>query len=313
MKEVDAPADPLTRFASRLLETPALRPLPALKKEAQALQFLAASGSQLQPVFASLGLDMSRGWLGAAEAVSRAVKSEAARRLDAELTLLARTRLALSFYAPLAGGREAPPRAREELLAFFRRLAQHPVSRAALEGSMAAALPNLVDRYVAGAWERKKYIYGEITRVQRLNLAPGQVTELLRFLVMVRPGAYLLTTPGDRADRNTGYAPLQEAYLAKILPSLGALLASFPAALVSLGLRSTLAFPGASGTAEATSRLASVFAFRGRALSPTLVVDRGADSPDASWLNVTRRNARWHGLDQRILDEMYTMAAENGW
>jgi hypothetical protein len=313
MREVDAPADSLARFASRLLETPALRPLPALKKEEQALQFLAANGAQLQPVFASLGLDMSRGWRGAAEAVSRAVKAEVSRRLDAELTLLSRTRLTLSFYAPLAGGREAPPAAREELFGFFRRLAQHPVSRGALEGSMAAALSDLIDRYVGEAWERKKYIYGEITRVQRLSLAPGQVAELLRFMVMVRPGAYLLTTPGERADRNAGYAPLQEAWLSKILPTIGATLASFPAPLISMGLRSTLAFPGAAGTVEATSRLAAVLAFRGRALSPTLVVDRGADTPDASWLNVTRRNARWHGLDQRILDEMYTIAVENGW
>jgi hypothetical protein len=313
MREVDAPADPLARFASRLLETPALRLLPALKKEEQALQFVAANGPQLQPVFVSLGLDMSRGWRGAAEAVSRAVKIEAGRRLEEELTVLARTRLALSFYATLSGGREAPPRSREELLGFFGRLAQHPVSRAALVGSMAAALSDLVERYVAEAWERKKYIHGEITRVQRLSMAPGQVAELLRFMLMIRPGAYLLTTPGERADRSAGYAPLQETYLAKILPAIGSMLPSFPAALISMGLRSTLAFPGSSGTVEATCRLAAVLAFRGRALSPTLVVDRGADSPDASWLNVTRRNARWHGLDQRILDEMYTMAAENGW
>ena len=40
---------------------PALRQLAALQKEEQALQFLRVSGPQLQPVFASLGLDLSAG------------------------------------------------------------------------------------------------------------------------------------------------------------------------------------------------------------------------------------------------------------
>jgi hypothetical protein len=44
-----------------------------------------------------------------------------------------------------------------------------------------------------------------------------------------------------------------------------------------------------------------------------MVVDRGADSPDKSWFNVSRRNARWRGLDVSMLDELYTIAAENGW
>lgn len=312
MKEVDASADPLARFAARLLETPALRPLPALKKEDQALQFLVANGPQLQPVLGSLGLDMSRGWQGAAEAVARAVRAEASRRLQEELSALARTRLTLSFFPVLGGGRPAPAGARDELASFFGRLPQHPISRGALAGSMAVALPDIIERYIMEAWERKKYIYVEVTRVQRLSITAVDMAELLRFVVMVRPAAYLLSTPGERLDRNAGYAPLQEAYLSKILPTIAGMLRTFPAQAVAEGLRSTLLFTG-SEAVDAISRLAAVFAFRGRALSPALVVDRGADTPDASWLNVTRKNARWHGLDQRILDEMYTIAAENGW
>jgi hypothetical protein len=79
-----------------------------------------------------------------------------------------------------------------------------------------------------------------------------------------------------------------------------------------MGLRSTLGFPG-SPSVEAVSRLGAIMAMRGRALSPAVVVDRGADTPDKSWFNVQRRNARWHGLDGQMLDELYTIAAENGW
>jgi hypothetical protein len=309
---VDASAESLTRFASRLMGTPALRSLSALKKEEQALVFLAANGPQLQPIFTSLGLDTSRGWRGAADAVARAVRAEASRMLEAELTQLARSRIQLPFVPAFAGGRQASPSLRDELLGYFLRLARHPVSRAALEGSVPAALSDMVPRYLAEAWGRKRYVHGEITRVQRLSLAAPDAAELVRVVVMVRPGAYLLQTPGERADRNAGFAPLQESYLAKVQSTVAQLLPSLPPAVVSMGLRSTLAFPE-SGMIEAVSRLAAVFAHRGRSLTPGLVVDRGADGPDASWLNVARRNARWHGLDQRMLDELYTIAAENGW
>jgi hypothetical protein len=78
------------------------------------------------------------------------------------------------------------------------------------------------------------------------------------------------------------------------------------------GLRSTLAFPGAANV-EAVARLTAILALRGRTLAPGMVVDRGAVGPDTSWFNVSRRNSRWRGLDPGMLDELYTIAAENSW
>jgi hypothetical protein len=109
-----------------------------------------------------------------------------------------------------------------------------------------------------------------------------------------------------------GYSPLQEQYLSKILPGIASQAPSLPRPLLSMGLRCTLAFPGAANL-EAVSRMGAILALRGRALSPAAVVDRGADTPDKSWFNVQRRNARWHGFDSLMLDELYTIAAENRW
>ena len=64
---------------------------------------------------------------------------------------------------------------------------------------------------------------------------------------------------------------------------------------------------------EATARLAAVFAARCRNFQPNVRVDRGADSPDKSWLSIARRNHRFYGFDVKILDELYSIAAENGW
>ena len=312
MREVEASPESIAHFASRMLDTPALRQLPALQKEAQALQFLQANGPQLRTIFASLGLDASRGWQEPAAQVARAIKAESARSLAADLDALVESRIGFSFYTALAGGRPAPTSARGELRSLLQRAAMHPIARAALAGSVSAARADLIDKYIPQAWERKKYVYVEITRVQRLALAPSAVVDLARFALVMRPAAYLFITPGEKPEKDAGFAPLQESYLLKVLPNIVALLPSIPAPLISMGLRGTLAFPLTPGV-EAISRLAAIMALRGRTLAPGLVVDRGADTPDKSWFNVNRKNARWHGLDARMLDELYTIAAENGW
>ncbi|MGO9308163.1 MAG: hypothetical protein ACLQDL_03960 [Spirochaetia bacterium] len=312
MRAVEPSPDPVSRFASRLLETPALRLLPALQKEEQALNVLRINGPQLIPVFTSLGMDVSRGWREPAALISRSIRAEADRLAAAEIARLLTERLVLSFFPGLTGGRQAPARAREELRALILRAAAHPVARSALAGSLAAALSDLMEKYIPQAWERKKYTYVEITRVQHLSLSPSDLSDLTRCVVLLRPVAYLYVTPGETADKDVGYSPLQEQYLSKILPGIASQAASLPRALLSMGLRSTLAFPG-GGSVEAISRLGAVMAMRGRTLSPGAVIDRGADTADKSWFNVQRRNARWHGLDGRMLDELYTIAAENGW
>lgn len=312
MRAVQTSADPVTRFASRLLGTPALRRLSALQKEEQAVAALRTNGAQLLPIFSSLGLDVSRGWQEPAALVSRAVRAEADAMMADEVSEVLSTRLSFAFFPRLAGGRHAPESSREELRALIARAGAHPVARSALLGSLVIVRSGIIEKYIPRAWERKKYIYVEISRVQRLAIPGSDVVDLMRFIVLVRPAAYLFVTPGETVEKDAGYSPLQEQYVQKILPGLASQAPSLPNALLNLGLRSSMGFSGAGGP-EATARLGAILAMRGRALSPTLVVDRGADSPDKSWFNVQRKNARWHSLDGRMLEELYTIAADSGW
>ena len=309
---MEAQSDSLTRFVSRLFDTPALRPLPALQKEEQALRFLRANGAQLQPVFSTLGLDVRRGWREAAGEVARGMRAESDRLLALELSSISATRLTLSFFPAMAGGRQPPARARDELRALLQKLAQRHASRGALSGSLSAVRSELTDKYIPQIVLRKKYIYIEVSRVQRLSLPAADLADLVRFALMMRPASYLHVTPGDVEEKDAGFTPLQWQYVQKVIPGIQAMLPSFPPHLVALGMRSALAFP-ATPDVEAVARVATALALRGRTLAPALVVDRGADTPDKSWFNVTRKNARWHGLDPLMLDELYTIAAENGW
>jgi hypothetical protein len=312
MRKMEASGELLTRFVSRLFESPALRSLPLLQKEDQALQFLLANGPQLKPVFLSLGLDPSAGWESGVQVISQAVKQRVGAMLEAEIDSIVDQHITLSFFPAVFGGRQPPPRLRAELRALLRRSASHPVSRIALSGCLPAARSDLTGKYIPQAWARRKYLYLEVTRVQRLQLGADDLADLIRLTIMLRPAAYLFVTPAGVPDREAGFAPLQESFLQKALPSIGALLPSVPTPLIQLGVRSTLAFP-ATRTVEGVARASAILAFRGRSLVPGMVVDRGADTADKSWFNVARKNARWHGLDPSLLDELYTIAAENRW
>ena len=312
MRKMAARSQALPSFVSRMFEMPGLRALSALQKEEQALRFLRTNEQQLQPLLASMGLASPAGWRETVEALTQEMRAYADRLLEAEFARAIEGRLTFAFSPALAGGRQPPEKAREELTAMIHRVANHPVGRRALTGSLSAVLSDLTDKYIPLIWERRKYSYVEVTRVQRLGLKAEECADLLRLLLLVRPAAYLHVAPGAEAGKDSGLTTVQEPALLRALPALTAQLSSLPAQAVRFALRSALPFPAAQGL-EAVSRLAAVFAHRGRGLAPSLVVDRGADSPDKSWFNVARRNARWHGLDPRMLDELYTVAAENGW
>ena len=82
MKKMDVRNDPIPRFISRMFETPALRALPALQKEEQALQFLRQNSLQLQPLLASMGIAAAAGWQETIERLVREIRSLADGMLE---------------------------------------------------------------------------------------------------------------------------------------------------------------------------------------------------------------------------------------
>jgi hypothetical protein len=312
MMKMDVRNDAIPKFISRMFDTPALRALPALQKEEQALQFLRQNGPQLKPLLASMGIAGGVGWQETIAQLVQEIRSLSDTMLENEVSRAVEERLQFLFHPSLGTSRQPPARAREEIAAMCRRCANHPVARRALAGSLAAVLSDVTDKYISQIWERRKYAYVEVTRVQRLGLKADECADLLRLTLLIRPAAYLHVVSDSRLAPDAGFAPVQEQALQRALHGLSAQLAATLPELVRMALRSALPFPGTQSL-EAVSRLTAIFALRGRALVPSMVVDRGADTPDKSWFNITRRNATWRGLDPRMLDELYSIASENRW
>ena len=179
-------------------ETPALRSLSALQREEQTLQFLRQNGPQLQPLLSSMGVPAAADWKETVAHFVREIRSLADRLLDDEIRRAIDQRLQFSFYPALGTGRQPPATAREELGALCRRITNHPVGRKSLSGSLSAVLSDLTDKYIPQIWERRKYTYVEVTRVQRLSLKAEECADLLRLTLLLRPAAYLPVTPGEQ-------------------------------------------------------------------------------------------------------------------
>jgi len=312
MMKMDSRSDPVPRFVSRMFETPALRALPALQKEEQALQFLRQNGPQLQPLLASVGIAANGGWQETIAALVGEIRSLANGMLETEISQAVQERLHFLFYTSLGASKMPPSSSRQEIAALCRRCANHTVSRRALAGSLSAVLAGIPEKYIPQIWDRRKYSYVEITVVQRLSLKAEECVDLVRFALLVRPAAYLHVRSDVQSGTEAGYAPVQEQALERSFHGLSAQLKSLPPQLIRMALRAALPYPGTQGL-EAISRMCAIFALRGRALTPGVLVDRGADSPDKSWFNIARRNATWRGLDPRMLDELYSIASENRW
>jgi hypothetical protein len=61
------------------------------------------------------------------------------------------------------------------------------------------------------------------------------------------------------------------------------------------------------------ARLTSIMMARVNDFEPNQKAMKGAESPDKSWFNISRKNIRYNGFDARIMDELFNIAADNGW
>jgi hypothetical protein len=180
-----------------------------------------------------------------------------------------------------------------------------------MTGPLAAIQLGLPDRYVDRSFAERQYIHFELTKVQRLRLEPRGVKTLLAVTLLLRPLVHLFTSTPDAAGREETSGVVSVQFASTVLGTLRSQVRALPPNLMRSAVTSNCSFLD-DRRLEATARLAAVFASRGRSYNP-VHVDRGANGPDSSWFSVSRRNYKYYGFDIKMLDELYRIAADNGW
>ncbi|MFW5826523.1 MAG: hypothetical protein ACOCU4_00440 [Alkalispirochaeta sp.] len=298
-------------FVGRLLQNPALNGFSALQQEEQILQFLHGNAAQLAPTLSSSQFFPGKSWNQIFALLVSSLTSTIDRTLFADLQQILTERIDYTFIELLGQHRVNPEAIQRELLQLMKKLLQKQEARRGFTGPYTALHFAITDQYIDEIFTRKSYIHFELTKVQRLRMGKDEVQNFIQTNLLLKPAVFLISAGGQsQQDRATGM--VQNQFAEKVLGVLKKELRSTPEQVLQSAVHTSVSF-NANRFIEATARLTAILGARGRSYQANVKVDRGADSPDKSWLSTARRNYKFYGFDIKMLDELYKIAAENVW
>ncbi|MBI3396004.1 MAG: hypothetical protein HY042_09225, partial [Spirochaetia bacterium] len=164
---------------------------------------------------------------------------------------------------------------------------------------------------------RRKVIYNEIIRRDRLMVDNALIPAVLNLSTLLRPlfwygfsrfagQGQIVTLAGVQRDLKVFDASLKDLKT-HLVEALG----TIPERFYKAGLESCL--DPTEREVGGAGRLITIMNGRILDYDPNQKADRGAESPDKSWFNINRRTAKFHGYDLRFLEELYQIAGEEGW
>ncbi len=298
-------------FVHRLLSNPALNQFTPLQKEEQVAQFLQVNINQLGPTlmssafFPGMPLDQIRQLL-----VNTLVQLTNERLMPALKGIV--QKIDYSFVQVIRQQQVRPASIHEQLHQFIESILAKSEGRIAFAGCYTALHYDFATNYVSEAFRMRRHIYFELTKVQRLKMSKEEVTGFVQLTLLLKAAAQSMNT-GDHAetaDNRNGL--ISSGYARKLAEQITGALPMLPPQVISSAVNANVSFIENSQV-ETTARLASILSTRGKSFAANIKVDRGADTPDKSWLNIARRNYKFYGFDIKMLDELYMVAAENGW
>jgi len=299
-------------FINRLLANPALAQLPPLQREEQIIQFLNVNAQALYPTLASPQFLPGKDWAAILALLTKALTIETDKLLLPQLREFLDRNINFTFMSFLHQLHIPPEKYKEEIFTFLQRLLQKGSARTAFSGPFSALCANLTDRYIDESFDLRQYIYFELIKVQKLKMSKEEIKNMVKASILLKTAIYLLTVEGTTGSLEKSAGMVGVQFIDKAYSILKAQLKLLPDALLKSALNSNVSFQE-NKNIEATGRVASIFSFRGQSYKPGVQVHRGANTPDRSWFNISRRNSKFYGFDIKMLDEFYKIAAENGW
>ena len=304
----------MEEFVSRLWTNPALRSVSLQKKENQILSFIKENSEQLKgsltrdPYFPDLSWeDIIR--LLFTELTDRVVRT-AEPKLDNVIDRVARSEVAAVFEK----GELSPVRIRELIGSQLR----NKPFRDQLLNVLDTVQNQFFDRYVEIALERRKVIYYELVRRDRLEMDPGLIPDYLGFAALFRP--FIHYRPGGEGGRDAATLAsagknrkVQEAIRKRLEEAILQDAGFLPLQILRPGLDSWQDATREDEDVSGSARLINILVSRAADYDPTQGSERGAETPDKSWFNINRKTARYYGYDQKFLEELYTIAGDEGW
>lgn len=298
-------------FVGRLLQNPALNGLTPLQREEQILQFLQVNAGQLAPTLSSNHFFPGKNWQQIVSLLHEQLYKATDEHLLPDVDRLVREQIEFTFIHLLRQQHVDDAKLAAEVSALVKKLLARPEFRRVMTGPYTALRHGVVDRYLDEVFNRKTYVHFELTKVQRLRLGKDEIRQYIQLNMLLKPTIAMIKLPVQNESQQQA-GMVQHQFAEKVLRLLKKELQLLPEPVLKSAVDANVSF-NEHRFLEATARLSAIFSARSRNYQPNMKVDRGADSPDKSWLNVARRNYKFYGFDVKMLDELYKIAAENMW
>jgi hypothetical protein len=296
-------------FINRLLQNPTLRDLTPLQKEEHIVQFLHLNATQLYPTLSHPNFFPGKSWPDIVKLLQGALFHITDDDLLPGLRRIVFDQIDFSFVTVLDQSRGSRDRISDQVYELLTELLKRPATRRAFTGPYTAVYHRIPGPYVEHVYARNSYIHFELTKVQRLRMSKDALKSMLDATILLKPTVHLA---GSESGADQVSAVVPASFAERAASYLGSQLDMLPEQVVRTAVNANVSFVE-HRFVEATARLAAIFASRARNYRPNVRVDRGADTPDKSWLSIARRNHKFYGFDVKMLDELYSIAAENGW
>jgi hypothetical protein len=305
-------------FVSRLWVNPNLRNISVLKKENQILSFIKENSEQLKNTLSRPQYFPDISWEDTIRLLFSVLTEKVIIALEprvSELVNQISDPEFLDFYAKTHHDAVIDT---DALRIFIMQNLRNKSMRDQFVCVLDAAEYRFFEKYLPIILERRKVIYYELIRRDRLAFPEHLVPVYLNFAAVFRPffwykfqveekGSHLISLSG--VARNKKSYPVIKSHLIEKLQSR---LGSIPAEIINSGLDS---WQNSHENEELSgaARLISVFLNRVSDFDPAQKAERGAETPDKSWFNINRRTAGYYGYDTKFLDELHSIAGEEGW
>lgn len=298
-------------FVGRLLQNPSLNGFSLLQQEEQIIQFLQANAAQLAPTLSSGQFFAGKNWNQIFSLLVNNLYEVINNTLIPDIERIATEQIDYAFFQLIRQQHTDREQVAQQVAAVAKKLLAKPEARRAYTGAYTALKSGMVDRYLEEVFFRKTYIHFELTKVQRLRMGKDEIKSFIDLTLLLKPVVFLISSNSQsQQDRATG--TVQNQFAEKVLEVVKKELKLVPEAVLNSVVHASVSFND-NRFIEATARFAAILSARARNYHPNIKVDRGADSPDKSWLSTARRNYKFYGFDVKMLDELYKIAAENIW
>ncbi len=312
-------AEKMGEFVDKLLANPNLGKASIIQKENNILAFIKENQGTLQNIFSQPNFFPGLPW------------DEAVRRL---LTVL--TDRVLGFFQSRISA-TVDSVVHPEIFAYFRLEGNVHIDRGQFKTFIASAMrtkavrdqyaavfdavqAKFFHRYTMAVLAHRKTIYNELVRRDKLlKMDAALIPNYLSLAALFRPLFFynINESQGESGSpitlasvKNNSHQFVQVAGgLRRVLSNE---IGPVTDPIYRPGIDSFLSaedHPDIGGVAKMISILVS----RAAEYDPHQKVDKGAESPDKSWFNIHRRNAKYFGFDIHFLDEMYRISGEEGW